>query len=97
MGCGELLGIAIHFQTKFIISYSLSFYKKCSIIHRDLKPANIGFDCKGTLKLFDFGFATRLTLLKKGLDYINISLLVSSVLSVIWRQKLPVLLLMEPL
>jgi serine/threonine protein kinase len=27
------------------------------IVFRDLKPANVGFDSRGVLKLFDFGFA----------------------------------------
>jgi serine/threonine protein kinase len=27
------------------------------IVFRDLKPANTGFDSRGVLKLFDFGFA----------------------------------------
>jgi serine/threonine protein kinase len=31
-----------------------------SVLVRDLKPANIGFDCNGTVKLFDFGLAREL-------------------------------------
>jgi serine/threonine protein kinase len=30
------------------------------IIYRDLKPYNIGFDCRGTMKLFDLGLAKEL-------------------------------------
>ena len=36
------------------------------IVHRDLKPQNIGFDQEGTLKLFDFGLATKVP--EDGLD-----------------------------
>jgi len=42
------------------IAFAMKHLHKNSIMHRDLKPANIGFDNQGQLKLFDFGFATKL-------------------------------------
>ena len=35
-----------------------------NILLRDLKPENIGFDCNGTPKLFDFGFAREAHMIK---------------------------------
>lgn len=29
----------------------------CSVIYRDIKPDNIGFDVRGTVKVFDLGLA----------------------------------------
>jgi len=42
------------------IATAMKYLHNKNIIHRDLKPANIGFDTEGHLKLFDFGFATKL-------------------------------------
>jgi len=42
------------------IADALSYLHSKRIVFRDLKPANVGFDSAGTLKLFDFGFATRI-------------------------------------
>jgi len=39
------------------------------IVFRDLKPANLGFDGKGVLKLFDFGFAIGLDTVEDGVLY----------------------------
>jgi len=36
---------------------AISFLHHNRIVFRDLKPANVGFDARGVLKLFDFGFA----------------------------------------
>jgi len=42
------------------IASAMKHLHKKKIMHRDLKPANIGFDSQGELKLFDFGYATKL-------------------------------------
>mmetsp|Transcript_23652 Transcript_23652/g.33035 ORF Transcript_23652/g.33035 Transcript_23652/m.33035 type:complete len:431 (-) Transcript_23652:161-1453(-) len=39
---------------------ALAHVHKSNVLFRDLKPANVGFDIKGTLKLFDFGMAIEL-------------------------------------
>ncbi|KAL7532790.1 hypothetical protein ACHAXR_004850 [Thalassiosira sp. AJA248-18] len=39
------------------IADALSYLHSKNIVFRDLKPANVGFDSRGELKLFDFGFA----------------------------------------
>ena len=39
------------------VADALTFLHDNKIVFRDLKPANVGFDGKGVLKLFDFGFA----------------------------------------
>jgi len=42
------------------IATAMKYLHRKNIMHRDLKPANIGFDSQGKLKLFDFGYATKL-------------------------------------
>mmetsp|Transcript_33183 Transcript_33183/g.69821 ORF Transcript_33183/g.69821 Transcript_33183/m.69821 type:complete len:549 (-) Transcript_33183:149-1795(-) len=39
------------------ISDAVSYLHSKKIVFRDLKPDNVGFDHKGVVKLFDFGFA----------------------------------------
>ena len=39
------------------VADAMSFLHERNIAFRDLKPANVGFDGKGVVKLFDFGFA----------------------------------------
>jgi serine/threonine protein kinase len=39
------------------IADAMSFLHEKKIIFRDLKPVNVGFDERGIVKLFDFGFA----------------------------------------
>jgi serine/threonine protein kinase len=39
------------------IADAMSYLHDKMIVFRDLKPANVGFDSRGVLKLFDFGFA----------------------------------------
>ncbi|KAL3817348.1 hypothetical protein ACHAXA_004474 [Cyclostephanos tholiformis] len=53
-------------NTANVIADAVSFLHSKSIIFRDLKPANVGFDSNGVLKLFDFGFATRMSCPPKG-------------------------------
>lgn len=46
---------------RLIAAYDLSsafrYIHKNRIVYRDIKPENIGFDVRGDVKLFDFGFA----------------------------------------
>ena len=47
----------------FLFCTSLIMYARprlFSIVYRDLKPDNVGFNERGTLKLFDFGLAKQL-------------------------------------
>lgn len=39
------------------IADAMAFLHSKNIVFRDLKPANVGFDERGIVKLFDFGFA----------------------------------------
>jgi serine/threonine protein kinase len=43
------------------VANAINYLHHESIIYRDLKPENIGFDIDGTVKIFDFGLAKRLT------------------------------------
>lgn len=43
------------------VANAINYLHNESVIYRDLKPENIGFDIEGTLKIFDFGLAKRLT------------------------------------
>mmetsp|Transcript_4163 Transcript_4163/g.7462 ORF Transcript_4163/g.7462 Transcript_4163/m.7462 type:complete len:524 (-) Transcript_4163:92-1663(-) len=43
------------------IGSAVSYMHSKSILFRDLKPDNVGFDMDGTLKLFDFGLAKRVS------------------------------------
>ena len=42
------------------LASALAHLHKHFIVHRDIKPSNIGFDSRGTVKLFDFGFCRSL-------------------------------------
>lgn len=44
----------------FGIASALEYLHKKNIVFRDLKPDNVGFDERGTAKLFDFGMAREL-------------------------------------
>ncbi|CAJ1956033.1 unnamed protein product [Cylindrotheca closterium] len=48
------------------LAQALEHIHSYRVLHRDLKPANIGFDSKGTLKLFDFDLARVLPDLDEG-------------------------------
>jgi len=43
------------------IASALEYLHGQNIVYRDLKPDNIGFNSDGTLKMFDFGLAKRVT------------------------------------
>jgi len=53
--------IRILWFERLIAAYDLSsafrYIHKNRIVYRDIKPENIGFDVRGDVKLFDFGFA----------------------------------------
>eukprot|EP00547_Thalassionema_nitzschioides_P004655 CAMPEP_0194215092 /NCGR_PEP_ID=MMETSP0156-20130528/16616_1 /TAXON_ID=33649 /ORGANISM="Thalassionema nitzschioides, Strain L26-B" /LENGTH=307 /DNA_ID=CAMNT_0038943515 /DNA_START=81 /DNA_END=1001 /DNA_ORIENTATION=+ len=44
----------------FGIASALEYLHKKNIVFRDLKPDNVGFDERGTVKIFDFGMAREL-------------------------------------
>lgn len=50
------------------LSQALEHVHSHRVLHRDLKPANIGFDAKGTLKVFDFDLARVLPCLDENDD-----------------------------
>jgi len=52
--------LADRLRVAFDISSAVLYLHQNKIIYRDLKPDNIGFDCNGTVKLFDFGLAKEL-------------------------------------
>ena len=45
-------------QAACSVTDALSYLHSKRILFRDLKPANVGYDARGTVKLFDFGLAT---------------------------------------
>jgi serine/threonine protein kinase len=44
----------------FDLSAAVAYLHSKRILHRDIKPQNIGFDIRGDIKIFDFGFAKQL-------------------------------------
>lgn len=44
----------------FDLAAAVAYLHSRQILYRDLKPENIGFDCRGDIKLFDFGLAKEL-------------------------------------
>jgi serine/threonine protein kinase len=44
----------------FDLAAALAYIHKLNILHRDIKSDNAGFDVRGDIKLFDFGFAKEL-------------------------------------
>ena len=50
------------------VADALAFLHEKKIVFRDLKPANVGFDERGVVKLFDFGFAIKLNQPEEGED-----------------------------
>jgi len=55
-----LVSLRQRLKIAFNIATAMNHLHKKNIMHRDLKPGNIGFDSQGKLKLFDFGYATKL-------------------------------------
>jgi serine/threonine protein kinase len=50
------------------VADAMAFLHEKNIVFRDLKPANVGFDERGVVKLFDFGFAVKLSKSEEGED-----------------------------
>jgi len=49
--------LAQRLECAFEIANALKYLHGKNIIFRDLKPDNVGFDCRGDVKIFDFGLA----------------------------------------
>lgn len=60
-GGGSVSPSLSQIKTAHAISDAMSYLHSKNIILRDLKPANVGYDSRGVLKMFDFGFAFGLT------------------------------------
>lgn len=52
--------LMIRLDAAIDIASAVEYLHERRILFRDLKPANIGFDPRGTLKLFDFGLAVEI-------------------------------------
>lgn len=56
----------------FHLASALKYLHQHRLIHRDLKPENIGFDCRGDIKIFDFGLARELPSLPNNLSQLSL-------------------------
>lgn len=54
----ELVFAAI--TVAYDLSCALRHLHSCNLVYRDIKPENAGFDVRGDIKLFDFGFCKEL-------------------------------------
>jgi serine/threonine protein kinase len=58
-------------KTVCSIADALSYLFSKGVIFRDLKPANVGFDARGVLKLFDFGFAIEVDTVNDNTEHVR--------------------------